>query len=235
MTDISTIAIALLSLAAADTALALSIGQKDDFEDGTTRGWISGVANPSPPITMPDGGPAGPGDGYLLLRSAGVPGAGGRLVSFNGAQWAGDYTSAGIASITMDVSNLSPSDLSLRVMFLGPPTNMAVSTDAVFVPAGGGWMSVTFPVLASDLTALIGNASAALSNTTVLRLFHGSDLKYPPEPILATLGVDNICALGADGDAGACRSGPNPVPEPGTLALLGLGLAGLGLSRRRRA
>jgi len=239
MTHVSTTLVAVLALAVADAAGALSIGQTDDFQSGTTEDWISGVSNPFPPTTVPDGGPAGAGDTFLLMRSNGTEGAGGRLVAFNPAQWAGDYTSAGIASITMDVLNLGPSDLSLRLMFMdpttGPPTNVAVSTDGVFVPAGGGWTAVTFPVLASDLTAQLGDVNAVLSNTTFLRLFHGIDTGFPPQPVVATLGVDNICALGADGDASVCGGGGTPVPEPGTLALLGVGMIGLMVGRRRSA
>jgi hypothetical protein len=236
MTRIFATIVALLSLAAADATLALSVGQTDDFQNGTTQGWTSGVSNPFPPITVLDGGPAGADDAYLLMRSTGTPVAGGRLVGFNVDQWAGDYTSVGVASIKMEVFNFGPSDLSLRLMFMdpitGPPTNVAVSTDAVFLPVGGGWTPVTFPVLASDLTALNGDASAVLSNTTVLRLFHGIDTGVPPEPISAMLGIDNICALGADSDATACRSGGTPVPEPGALGLLGVGLLGLMAGRR---
>lgn len=144
---------------------------------------------------------------------------------------------AGIASITMDVFNLGSSDLSLRLMFMdpttGPPTNVAVSTEAVFLPGGSGWTPVTFPVLASDLTAQLGDVNAALSSTTVLRLFHGIDTGFPPQPVVATLGVDNICALGADGDPSVCGNGGTPVPEPGALVLLGFGMIGLMVGRRR--
>jgi hypothetical protein len=110
-----------------------------------------------------------------------------------------------------------------------------VSTDAVFLPVGGGWTPVTFPVLASDLTSILGDVNAVLSSTTVLRLLHGIDTGFPTQPVVGTLGVDNICALGADGDASVCGGGGTPVPEPGTLALLGVGMIGLLVGRRRSA
>jgi hypothetical protein len=54
----------------------------------------------------------------------------------------------------------------------------------------------------------------------------------------SSLGVtagDYVYTLAGSGDTVTIRFQRTAVPEPGTLALLGLGLAGLGLSRRRNA
>jgi len=53
---------------------------------------------------------------------------------------------------------------------------------------------------------------------------------------LSSVHLDSFRNASGDGfiDSGIALE-PNPVPEPGTFALLGLGLAGLGLSRRRKA
>lgn len=238
MRTLATALVALSSLLMCGAPGAVTIGQTDNFEDGTTQGWVTallGAASPVPPTNVATGGPAGADDNYLRLSSLGGAGAGSRLVGINPTQWGGDYTAAGVVAISMDVNNLGATDLFLRLLFedptAGPPSNTAFSTEAILLPAGSGWTSVMFPILATDLTAGLGSVAGALANATTLRLFHSSSATFPGEAVAAALGVDNISALGSDGGGGG---GGTSVPEPGALGLLGLGLAGLAMRRRRR-
>jgi hypothetical protein len=215
------------------------VGQVDTFEDGTTQGWLINLLgmNPPPPEALPanisTGGPGGADDNYLQLTSLGGTGAGSRLSVLNlDARWTGDYLAAGINAITMDLINLGINDLALRLVFedptVGPPTNVAFSTDAVLLPAGGGWTRVTFLIDPGSLTAGLGDITAALTGTTAIRLYHSPTPNFPnpvfPIPaVVAQLGVDNIRAAA--------------VPEPVTFVLAGISLAGLaaGAIRRRQS
>ncbi|MDM7916533.1 MAG: hypothetical protein QUU85_14910 [Candidatus Eisenbacteria bacterium] len=181
-------------------AFAVAVGQVDDFEDGTTMGWHVGLPHPVPPQNMPDGGPLGDGDNFMLIAAIGGNGPGSKLAVINDAQWAGDYTGAGVITIEMDVNNYSETDLYLRLLFEdpigGPPADAAI-TDAIVIPAGSGWTHASFPVTASDLTVLLGEFDTLLSNTTAIRIFHSPEPVYPPPPVIARVGIDNIGALGA--------------------------------------
>ncbi len=214
------LAVVALTTLIAPSSFAVVNGQMDTFEDGTTDGWIVGLLgapHPAPPVNIPTGGPSGVNDNYLQLTAIGGNGPGSRLSVLNPAQWAGDYLAAGITSIRMDVANFGNNDLDLRLQFEdpqgGPPTDIAISQNAIHLPAGSGWTPILFPINPADLEAVSGSVNAALMNTTILRIFHSAAGTVPGESIVATLGVDNVQALSGS------------VPETSsTLALLTLSL-----------
>jgi hypothetical protein len=233
-----------LSLAAGTRARAqITLGHVDDFQDGTTQGWMInplGMGVPPAaafPVVIPNGGPGGAGDAFLQLHSVGgtpglPPGApqpGSRLTAINPfAQWAGNYTAAGVNTIALDARNPGSTDLALRFLlenptFVGPPTDIGISTTPILLPAGSGWTHLLFPLALTPLTPPVGgtsNLAALLSNVTAIRLFHSPGLADNGPRVVATLDVDNITALAT--------------PEPTSLALLAGGAALLlGLGRRR--
>lgn len=188
------IAVVLLVVGPAPGA-AVTLGQVDDFQDGTVHGWFVGAPHPDPPVNVPSGGPGGEEDGYMLLTSVGGFGPGSRLVVLNRDQWAGDYLGAGVAVIKMRLLNLSDIDLDVRVRIADPteqpPLNEVISP-AARLPQGSGWTEVAYSIAPEDLIVLRGDPVAALTGASEMRIFHGTAPVFPPAEMAARLGVDAI-------------------------------------------
>lgn len=231
LTPLLTALICAVLAVASPKASAIVVGQVDTFEDNTAQLWFAGggplgQTPPVPPVNQPSGGPLGLDDNYLQISSTGGSGPGSRLIAMNGSQWSGDYTAAGITAISMNLRNFGTTDLAVRLYLENPiaaaPTDTAMS-DAVLLLAGGGWTHAEFALDTQSLTVLQGDADALLANVVFLRIVHATDPVFPPPAIAGLLGVDDITALGS----------ATAIPEPATLALFGIGLAGLGFSRKR--
>lgn len=196
---------ALLAMLTASSADAISLGQLDDFEDGTTQNWVIGVGGLGTPSNVSTGGPDGVDDGFVQYDSNGGRTAG-RMVFFNETQWTGDYLSAGVTEISADVNVLStefPSPLNflnLRVAFgTGINANTGtwfVSTESIDIEAGTGWHSVTFPIDESSLTRVVGEGSYddLFGSVGVMRILSSSSPSSKGDVLTASLGVDNLLA-----------------------------------------
>ena len=203
---------------------AIMLGQIDDFQDGTTQNW-NGAA-PSP-LNISAGGPAGSGDRFLEVES-GSFGGGPRLLTFNDTQWTGDFVTAGVDDVAMDLKNLGSASLSIRIALQQSSASSGspgyVSTTAFSLAADGNWHHATFLIDAADLTGLngAGPLSTFLTSISDFRLLSANSPALVGDPISGQFGVDNIQALG--------------VPEPSGIlaALLGI-VCLIGFARRARA
>lgn len=193
-------------LARAAIAALLAVGtaqgavlQTDDFQvDQEGWGWASGGSVPWD--WLPNGGPAGDGDGFLQFLS-GSFGSNQNLAAINNtANWAGDYLSIGAEKVTVDFMVSPESDpLALRIILFGPDSNSErwSSTDAAQVPNDGVWRSYEFSLAEEDFTYVTGGTPFLPADFNLNGEVEAGDLTTWE----SSFGVDNGADANFDGQS----------------------------------
>ena len=192
---------------------AITLNQLETFSG--IHEWSSGDPNPNPPVVVAGSGPLGTGDSSLRVTSNGGNAAGGRLLVFNETLWTGDYTAAGVLSLTADLRNNGTTTLSMRLAFNGPG-GWFVTTVAP-VTAFSGWTSQMFDIRPAALVSAGGaDAVATLAAVSELRILHSAAVDYRGAKLSSSFLVDNLRAI----------------PEPTAVMVIGFA-SGLLLFRKR--
>jgi hypothetical protein len=196
------------------SARAVILFTPDTFTDGTVQEWYGGDT-----VMNVDNGQGGTADRYITVATNSGGSAGSHLATHNAElRWSGDYISAGVTAVQVDMRNLGSTTLQMRLVLFGLG-NRWTSNTAVTLTPGSEWQHLTFPVSQSSLAHVLGAATYtdSLSNVTQIMFRHdGGTPSSGGETINGTLGIDN----------------PMAVPSPGLVGLLAP-LGALSLRRRR--
>src|SRR5947209_6747748 len=147
-----------ISLAALSPGVAwcVALNQVDTFSSGSLNSWTDGHAG-SNVLNIGTGGPNGAGDSFLQV-SSGTFGGATRMITFNRTQWAGNYITAGVGSISMELKNFGTTAIPIRITLrdsTGVQTDPGYSSlNAFSLPADGQWHLAKFNLTASDMKAI---------------------------------------------------------------------------------
>ncbi len=227
----ATVTAAVLLAPPAGRAQTITLGQKDTFTGAAPGGfdnWTQGAFAPPGSLLLVTGGPGGGSDQYMQITATGGIGAGSRITVFNQVQWTGNYITAGVSSVEMDLRapTTNTQSLAMRVAYKNALGAGYSSTVPFTLPADGQWHHAVFKLTAADMTAIgsPGSFDTFMTNPSEMRILNSSAPSLNGDSIAAVVGVDNVLAAGA------------PVPEPaGVLAAAALAAgAAWPLLRRRR-
>jgi hypothetical protein len=176
-------------------------GQIDTFQDGTTMGWSEGAPTLNEPVNAA-GGPGGAADLYVRNVSSGGIGAGSKQIMFNGAQWAGDYTAAGVTRLGGWAANFGQTTLHLRVAF-SSGFNSFSTARAVDLAPDGVWRPFHLDLTPDSVIVVTGSipAAQALANVTEVRLLSAATPSNRGDAVAGVLGIDDLRAMRPEGDA----------------------------------
>ena len=234
-----------LSLASAIAAITLFAGSAQSaaiinggFETGTFAGWIpTDITTPFDPLVVAPAGTPTAFSGFLGPNVV-IPSAG-AFAATNGFDGDG-MPAPGFISLAQDIGLIAAGEklmfdyrLGWDLIAFSVPSNSPRLFDVLIEPFGGGAPIMAFPIL----TALIGTDTFGGPNSDTGPLSAMIDLT-PFAGISARVNFLWTIPDAFSGPANAQLDNVkivSAVPEPGTLALFGLGLAGLGFARRRKA
>jgi hypothetical protein len=211
---------AVLALSA-PPARAVVKGQIDNFTTGA-QNWANGHASGSVAL----GGPAGASDQFLDVVADGS-GATGLVTIFNRTQWLGNYITAGVTEIEMDLRNFSSGGvtLSIRLAFKQSTAGGGTPGYLTFSPFtltnDGAWHHAVFHIDAPSMKTVnsptpYNTLMAAPGEFRIIN--EAGTTNLAGDFVVARLGIDNVRA----------------VPEPGAgWLVMAAGGASLGLRRRR--